>query len=101
VCAYVCLNVSASVCACVCVCVCVYVPVYVCVCVCGWELALGMANPRFVRLTTYNLPTSDEVARQAGVPLGAVIQPMASLKPTEVSWHTHTLTHSISHTLTH
>ena len=43
----------------------------------------GNANPRFVRMTMYNLPTSDEIARQTAVPMGAVIQPMASLSPTE------------------
>ena len=35
-------------------------------------------------MTTYSFPTSDDVARLAGVPLGAVIQPMAQLAPTEV-----------------
>ena len=50
----------------------------------GWSPTPGIANPRFIRLTTYNFPTADDLARQTGVPLGAIVQPMATLAPTEV-----------------
>jgi len=47
----------------------------------------GIANPKFIRMTMYNLPHADDVARHAVVPMGAVIQPYASLSPNEVrSW---------------
>jgi protein transport protein SEC24 len=43
----------------------------------------GNSNPRFMRLTTYALPTTDDLANAAHIPLGLVIQPLAPLKPEE------------------
>ena len=43
----------------------------------------GNANPRFLRLTTYGVPNSDDLACAAQLPLGLVVQPFAPLKPEE------------------
>ncbi|GAA5838242.1 hypothetical protein JCM11251_003439 [Rhodosporidiobolus azoricus] len=43
----------------------------------------GNCNPRFIRMTTYNLPTTDDLATAAQLPLGLVVQPFAQLRPEE------------------
>ncbi|KAI9097181.1 Sec23/Sec24 trunk domain-containing protein [Phlyctochytrium arcticum] len=48
----------------------------------------GNCNPRFLRLTTYNIPCTEELANVTAVPLGVIIQPLAMLnydeEPVEV-----------------
>lgn len=39
----------------------------------------GNCNPRFIRLTTYNIPCTDELANVTAVPLGMIVQPLADL----------------------
>lgn len=43
----------------------------------------GNASPRFIRMSTYALPHSDDLAVAAQIPLGLVVQPFADLKPEE------------------
>jgi protein transport protein SEC24 len=43
----------------------------------------GNCSPRFIRLTTYALPHSDDLAVAAQLPLGMIVQPFAELKPEE------------------
>ncbi|KAI8824197.1 Sec23/Sec24 trunk domain-containing protein [Fimicolochytrium jonesii] len=43
----------------------------------------GNCNPRFARLTTYNIPCTDDLANLASIPLGLVVQPLADLGPGE------------------
>ncbi|NXN12792.1 SC24D protein, partial [Indicator maculatus] len=43
----------------------------------------GHASPRFIRCTTYCFPSSSEMAKQAHIPLAAVIQPFAVVPPNE------------------
>ncbi|GAA5958456.1 hypothetical protein JCM21900_001476 [Sporobolomyces salmonicolor] len=43
----------------------------------------GNSNPRFLRMTTYNLPLSDDLAVASQLPLGLVVQPFARLRPEE------------------
>lgn len=45
----------------------------------------GNASPRFVRCTAYNMPCTADMAKQSQVPLAAVIKPLATLPPDEVS----------------
>lgn len=45
----------------------------------------GNCNPRFLRMTTYNLPLSDDLAVASQLPLGLVVQPFAHLRPEEGS----------------
>ncbi|GAA5924616.1 hypothetical protein JCM3775_005423 [Rhodotorula graminis] len=45
----------------------------------------GNCNPRFMRMTTYNLPATDDLATAAQIPLGLVVQPFAALRPEEGS----------------
>ena len=51
------------------------------------ELCLcpGNASPRFIRCTAYNMPCTADMAKQSQVPLAAVIKPLATLPPDEVS----------------
>lgn len=49
------------------------------------QLCLGNASPRFVRCTAYNMPCTADMAKQSQVPLAAVIKPLATLPPDEVS----------------
>lgn len=44
----------------------------------------GHASPRYLRCTTYCFPVTSDMARQARIPLAAVIQPFAALPPNEV-----------------
>lgn len=48
-------------------------------------LSSGNASPRFVRCTAYNMPCTADMAKQSQVPLAAVIKPLATLPPDEVS----------------
>nr|DBA28906.1 TPA: hypothetical protein GDO54_009191 [Pyxicephalus adspersus] len=43
----------------------------------------GNASPRYIRCTTYCFPTSSDMAKQAQVPLAAVIKPLAVVPPNE------------------
>ncbi|XP_057285896.1 protein transport protein Sec24D isoform X2 [Pezoporus wallicus] len=43
----------------------------------------GHASPRYIRCTTYCFPLSSDMARQACIPLAAVIQPFAVVPPNE------------------
>lgn len=45
---------------------------------------LGHASPRYIRCTTYCFPSSSDMAKQARIPLAAVIQPFAIVPPNEV-----------------
>lgn len=45
----------------------------------------GNANPKFMRLSTYNVPATDELASQAKFPLALVVQPLAQLRQDETS----------------
>lgn len=45
----------------------------------------GNASPRFIRCTAYNMPCTADMAKQSQVPLAAVIKPLATLPPDEVS----------------
>ncbi|KAM9030407.1 protein transport protein Sec24D isoform 1-T2 [Ara ararauna] len=44
----------------------------------------GHASPRYIRCTTYCFPSSSDMAKQARIPLAAVIQPFAVIPPNEV-----------------
>lgn len=39
----------------------------------------GNASPRYIRCTSYNIPCTSDMAKQAQVPLAAVIKPLARL----------------------
>jgi len=43
----------------------------------------GNATPRFIRMTTYALPTTDDLAQAAQIPIGMIIQPFAKPAPGE------------------
>ncbi|KAK4053375.1 COPII coat Sec23p-Sfb3p heterodimer component [Microbotryomycetes sp. JL201] len=43
----------------------------------------GNCNPRFMRMTTYNLPNSDDLAHAAQIPLGIIVQPFAQVRDGE------------------
>ncbi|XP_003939847.1 protein transport protein Sec24C isoform X2 [Saimiri boliviensis] len=45
----------------------------------------GNASPRYIRCTSYNIPCTSDMAKQAQVPLAAVIKPLARLPPDEAS----------------
>lgn len=45
----------------------------------------GNASPRYIRCTSYNIPCTSDMAKQAQVPLAAVIKPLAKLPPEEAS----------------
>ncbi|XP_062483577.1 protein transport protein Sec24D isoform X2 [Pezoporus occidentalis] len=47
----------------------------------------GHASPRYIRCTTYCFPLSSDMARQACIPLAAVIQPFAVVPPNETPLH--------------
>ena len=44
----------------------------------------GSCNPRFVRSTTYAIPTSTDMVKQSQIPIALSISPMAALRPDEV-----------------
>ncbi|KAK3818887.1 MAG: Sec23/Sec24 trunk domain-containing protein [Benniella sp.] len=43
----------------------------------------GNCNPRFFRMTTYNLPTTEDLLTTSQLPLGLIIQPLAQLRADE------------------
>ncbi|KAI8911354.1 Sec23/Sec24 trunk domain-containing protein [Powellomyces hirtus] len=43
----------------------------------------GNCNPRFIRLTTYNIPCTEELSNTTSIPLGLIVQPLAELAPDE------------------
>ncbi|KAI8615643.1 Sec23/Sec24 trunk domain-containing protein [Chytriomyces sp. MP71] len=44
----------------------------------------GNCSPRFMRLTTYQVPTTDEILSTSMLPMGAIVQPLADLAPDEM-----------------
>lgn len=44
----------------------------------------GHASPRYVRCTSYCFPVTSDMAKQARIPLAAIIQPFAAVPPNEV-----------------
>ncbi|KAJ1930728.1 COPII coat Sec23p-Sfb3p heterodimer component [Tieghemiomyces parasiticus] len=40
----------------------------------------GNANPRFARMTMYNIPQTEQLLRDSNLPLGMMIQPLAPLR---------------------
>ncbi|KAJ2363720.1 COPII coat Sec23p-Sfb3p heterodimer component [Coemansia sp. RSA 2610] len=43
----------------------------------------GNSNPRFVRLTMYSVPHTEELLKASHMPLGMIVQPLAELAATE------------------
>ncbi|KAF9185975.1 COPII coat Sec23p-Sfb3p heterodimer component [Haplosporangium sp. Z 767] len=43
----------------------------------------GNCNPRFFRMTTYNIPNSEDLLETSKLPMGLVIQPLAKLRADE------------------
>jgi protein transport protein SEC24 len=43
----------------------------------------GSCNPRFIRSTMYNIPTTDAILKQSSIPFGIIVQPLADLNPDE------------------
>ena len=46
--------------------------------------AYASCNPRFMRLTLNQLPCTDEILNQSGLPMGLVVEPLANLDPRDV-----------------
>ncbi|KAJ1934146.1 COPII coat Sec23p-Sfb3p heterodimer component, partial [Linderina macrospora] len=43
----------------------------------------GNSNPRFMRMTMYNVPHTEELLKASHLPLGMIVQPLAELAPSE------------------
>ncbi|KAJ2770296.1 COPII coat Sec23p-Sfb3p heterodimer component, partial [Coemansia nantahalensis] len=43
----------------------------------------GNSNPRFMRMTTYSVPHTEELLKASHIPLGMIVQPLADLAPSE------------------
>ncbi|KAF9161981.1 COPII coat Sec23p-Sfb3p heterodimer component, partial [Mortierella sp. AD011] len=43
----------------------------------------GNCNPRFFRMTTYNIPNTEELLSNSQLPMGLIIQPLAKLRADE------------------
>ncbi|KAI9223746.1 hypothetical protein BC828DRAFT_344662 [Blastocladiella britannica] len=43
----------------------------------------GIASPRFIRMTTNNVPCTEELLTQSALPLAAIVQPLAELEAGE------------------
>ncbi|CAG8524509.1 10789_t:CDS:10 [Ambispora leptoticha] len=48
----------------------------------------GNSNPRFMRLTLYSIPNTEELLQTSHLPLGVVLQPLAKLRNDEASIQT-------------
>ncbi|KAF9434857.1 COPII coat Sec23p-Sfb3p heterodimer component [Entomortierella beljakovae] len=48
----------------------------------------GNCNPRFFRMTTYNLPNTEDLLNTSQLPMGLVIQPLAQLRADETTIET-------------
>ncbi|KAJ3231258.1 COPII coat Sec23p-Sfb3p heterodimer component [Chytriomyces hyalinus] len=44
----------------------------------------GNCSPRFMRLTTYQIPATEELLNTSMLPMGAIVQPLADLAPDEM-----------------
>jgi protein transport protein SEC24 len=47
----------------------------------------GNCNPRFMRMTNYTIPTSNDLQTASGLPFGVIVQPLAELQPGEVCFN--------------
>ena len=47
---------------------------------------LGNSNPRFMRLTLYSIPNTEDLLQTSHLPLGVILQPMARLRNDEVDF---------------
>ncbi|KAG0229526.1 COPII coat Sec23p-Sfb3p heterodimer component [Actinomortierella wolfii] len=43
----------------------------------------GNCNPKFFRMTTYNVPATEDLLNTSQLPMGLIIQPLAQLRPDE------------------
>ncbi|KAF9158383.1 COPII coat Sec23p-Sfb3p heterodimer component [Actinomortierella ambigua] len=43
----------------------------------------GNCNPKFFRMTTYNIPSTEDLLSTSQLPMGLIIQPLAQLRPDE------------------
>ncbi|XP_019389592.1 PREDICTED: protein transport protein Sec24D isoform X1 [Crocodylus porosus] len=50
---------------------------------CTDEFTQGNASPRYIRCTTYCFPASSDMAKQARIPLAAIVTPFAIVPPNE------------------
>ncbi|OMJ26584.1 Protein transport protein Sec24C [Smittium culicis] len=48
----------------------------------------GNSNPRFVRMSMYNIPNSDELLKVSQLPLGLITQPLANIGPNDTPLQT-------------
>lgn len=48
--------------------------------------SLGISSPRFIRATLYNVPVTKDLLNSCRIPLGLVVQPMATIPDQEVSF---------------
>ena len=48
------------------------------------RISLGCCNPRYMRATMYTVPCSNDLLGSVRVPMGLIIQPMATVKSNEV-----------------
>ena len=56
--------------------------------------SLGISSPRFIRATLYNVPVTKDLLNSCRIPLGLVVQPMATIPDQEVSFFSKNLKES-------